>query len=63
MKKNIGATDRRIRLILGLLLIMAALYWKCWLCAIAGVILIITAAIGWCGLYKLLKINTCNIPK
>jgi hypothetical protein len=62
MIKNVGVMDRRIRLVLGLLLIMAALYWKCLVCVIVGVVLILTAAIGWCGLYQILGKNTCKIP-
>lgn len=63
MKQNVGVMDRRIRLVLGLLFLMAALYWKCWICAIVGVGLMLTAAIGWCGLYQILGINTCKISK
>jgi hypothetical protein len=63
MKKNIGNPDRIVRLILGLVFIILALYWKCWFCTVFGLILILTAGIGWCGLYQLFKISTCKIKK
>lgn len=63
MQKNIGRTDKVIRLVAGAGLIALAVYWKCIFCAIAAAILIITAAIGWCGLYKILGITTCKIKK
>jgi len=63
MQKNIGGADRVIRLVLGAGLIVLTVYWKCIFCAIAAAILILTAAIGWCGLYKILGINTCKIKK
>jgi hypothetical protein len=63
MKHNVGATDRRIRVLLGLAFIILFFYFKCWVCAILGAILIVTAAIGWCGLYQLFGINTCKLPK
>jgi len=63
MKKNIGSVDRIIRVILGLGLVWLAVYWKCWICAVVAAGLLLTAAIGWCGLYQLLGISTCKIKK
>lgn len=58
MKSNVGKTDRIIRLLLGLLIIAAGIYFGTWLGAI-GVILLITAAIGWCPLYAPFGFSTC----
>ena len=63
MKQNIGSLDRTIRLILGIVLVGLTFYWKCWFCAVVGAILLLTGAIGWCGLYQILGINTCKIKK
>ena len=58
MKSNVGKNDRIIRLLLGLLIIAAGIYFGSWLGAI-GVILLITAAIGWCPLYVPFGFSTC----
>ncbi len=63
MKKNMGKTDRIIRLILGVL--FAVLYFTGTVTGTLGIILLILAAImlvtsliGFCPLYTLLKLNT-----
>ncbi|MBN1621609.1 MAG: DUF2892 domain-containing protein [Endomicrobiales bacterium] len=66
MKKNVGGTDRIIRLVLGAALIAAGIVLKGVLglvLIIAGVIGIVTGLIGWCGLYTVLGINTCKISQ
>jgi len=62
MEKNIGKVDRAIRFIIGVLLIYPALIinnnaLKIILLIIAA-ISIVESFIGFCGIYKLLKINT-----
>ena len=57
MTKNIGATDKVIRWIIGLVIISAGIYYKSWWGAL-GVIPLITAMLSWCPLYVPLKINT-----
>jgi hypothetical protein len=59
MKKNIGNTDKLIRIVLGLLIIIVAGYFQSWW-ALLGVILVLTAFMRFCGLYTLLGINTCK---
>jgi general stress protein CsbA len=68
MKANEGSVDRIVRLVLGVILILAAyLSGQCstltWVVGIVGAIALITGAIGWCGLYAVLGINTCKVPK
>lgn len=68
MKPNEGTTDRMIRLVLGVVLIIIG-----WLILgnntlgiimdIIGVVLIITGITGFCGIYKVLGVNTLKIPK
>ncbi|MDG4596776.1 MAG: DUF2892 domain-containing protein [Candidatus Contendobacter sp.] len=56
---NVGSTDKIIRLAVGALLILLALFgvigWWGWI----GVVLIATALINWCPAYTLLGIKTC----
>ncbi len=59
MKCNVGKTDRIIRIILGLCIIGAGLYFKSWL-GIIGAIPLVTASLGWCPLYIPLGISSCK---
>ncbi|WP_371804906.1 DUF2892 domain-containing protein [Candidatus Lokiarchaeum ossiferum] len=65
MKKNMGKTDRLIRLVLGLILLVVAviigisnLNWLPIVLGILGLVMLITSAIGFCPLYCPLKIST-----
>ncbi|WP_006787887.1 YgaP family membrane protein [Thiorhodospira sibirica] len=60
MKNNIGANDKLIRIVVGLVLIGMAVMqigtpWT-WI----GVLPLATALIGFCPAYTLLGINTCG---
>ncbi|HPF87509.1 MAG TPA: DUF2892 domain-containing protein [Candidatus Limiplasma sp.] len=60
MKKNIGRTDRWIRIVLGVALLLFAWLGQGnlrWL-GLIGIIPVVTALIGYCPLYALLKIST-----
>ena len=61
--QNVGKIDRIIRLILGLAFISLAFYWQCWFTAAFGALLLLSAALGKCGLYHVLGISTCKIKK
>lgn len=64
IKKNIGEKDKKIRIILGLILFVISFLIKppiSLLFIILGLVLLITAFTGFCGLYVLLGINTCKI--
>ncbi len=58
MKKNIGTTDRIIRVVLGLVIIGLGIYYGSWW-GLLGLIPLATAAMGWCGLYSLFGLSTC----
>jgi hypothetical protein len=62
MKRNVGSSDRVIRVILGLLVIGLGFYFGAWWGAI-GLILLATAAIGWCPLYLPFGLSTCSTKK
>lgn len=50
MKRNVGTADRIIRAVLGIAAIGAGVYFGSWWGAI-GIVLLFTAAIGWCPAY------------
>ena len=59
MKCNVGKTDRIIRVILGVVIIGAGVYFQSWWGAI-GIIPLATAAIGWCPAYTPFGITSCK---
>ena len=60
MKCNVGTTDRIIRVLVGLIVIVLGLVFHSWWGAI-GVVLLATAALGWCPLYLPFGLSTCAI--
>lgn len=62
LKPNEGKTDRTIRVILGVILLGLALFSLTGIAQtvaiVAGLIALVTGAIGFCGLYKILGIST-----
>jgi len=59
MNCNVGKTDRIIRVVIGLGLLIAGMYFKSWLGAI-GVVPLLTAALGWCPLYVPFGKSSCK---
>jgi hypothetical protein len=57
MKKNMGLLDRRIRLVLGLLIVAAGIYFKTWW-GLVGVVFLATSLISWCPLYVPFGLST-----
>jgi hypothetical protein len=57
MKINIGSSDRILRFIAGIIILVAGIYFKGWW-LIFGVLLLVTAGIRYCPLYVPLKIST-----
>jgi hypothetical protein len=61
---NLGKIDRIIRAILGIIIIAVSITIDIWLLTGIGIIFLTTAAISFCPLYSLLKLNTgCNSKK
>lgn len=60
MQINMGSVDRAIRFVIGVaLLALLVLYdspVRWW--GLLGIPLVVTAVIGWCPAYSLLRINT-----
>ena len=59
MKSNIGNVDRVVRVLAGFAVLGAGFYYQSWWGTL-GLVLLATAAIGWCPPYALLGINTCS---
>lgn len=59
MKKNIGTTDKIIRIILGIVIIAIGINAQSWW-GLIGIIPILTALISWCPLYLPFGISTCK---
>lgn len=57
MKKNMGKADRWIRVILGLAIIAAGIYFKSWW-GLIGIIPLATSLISTCPLYLPFGIST-----
>lgn len=60
--KNIGSTDKKLRLVIGFLLIAYGVYFNSWVGFIA-LIPILTATMNICPLYSLLGLSTCPMEK
>ena len=68
MTKNIGQTDKIIRIVLGLGLAALDFFEVVkggfsWVLSVVAVVLIVTALINFCPLYTLLGKNTCEVKK
>ena len=63
MPVNEGKVDRAIRIVLGLALIALVFIGPKTNLGWLGLIPLITGLTGFCGLYKLLGINTCRVGR
>lgn len=61
MKSNVGKADRIVRIILGLAIVAAGLYAQSWF-GLIGLVLLVTAFVGWCPAYLPFGISTCRLP-
>ncbi len=62
MKPNIGSLDRLLRVLAGLAILGAGLYFKSWW-GLAGLVPLLTAAVRFCPAYPLLGLSTCRREK
>ncbi|MES2560885.1 MAG: DUF2892 domain-containing protein [Bacteroidota bacterium] len=54
---NINKTDKYIRMLLGIVILILGVAYHSWL-GIAGAVLVLTALINWCPIYAIFGINT-----
>ena len=59
MQCNIGQTDKRIRMVIGLVVVAAGVYYQSWW-GLVGLLPLMTAITGYCPPYKLLKGTSIN---
>ena len=57
MQCNVGQTDKRIRMVIGVVIIAAGVYYQNWW-GLVGLVPLMTAVTGYCPPYKWLNINT-----
>lgn len=62
MKTNMGKTDRIIRFVIGLVIIVWGIATGSWW-GLIGLIPLLTAFVNWCPLYTLLGISTNKASK
>ncbi len=62
MKCNVGGTDRIIRIIMGVVIILAGVYFKSWW-GVVGIVPILTALIKFCPAYLPFGFSTCKPDK
>lgn len=62
MLRNMGGADRAVRIVLGLGIIAAGIYFKSWW-GLLGLVPLATASCGFCPAYLPFGISTCPKPK
>jgi uncharacterized membrane protein len=63
MKSNMGTTDRVIRLIMAVLLLIYAYSQSSWLAFACSLFTFYEASASWCVLYQLIGKNSCPLSK
>lgn len=58
MKKNIGSTERAVRIIVGLFIVSLMFWGPTTLWGLLGLVPLLTGLLGWCPPYALLGIST-----
>ena len=59
MTPNVGGADRVVRVVVGLAIIAAGVYFQSWW-GVVGVVPLLTATIRWCPAYLPFGFNTCK---
>jgi hypothetical protein len=62
MKQNVGALDRIIRLIVGVIIIVVGVIYNSWW-GLIGVLVVLTGLTGRCAAYIPFGINTCKVKQ
>lgn len=59
MKTNMGTIDCSIRGVVGIAVIAAGIYTQSWW-SVIGLVLLITAGVAWCPVYRPFGLSTCK---
>ena len=59
MQRNVGTVDRAARIVIGLAVIAAGVYYGSWWGAI-GLVPLFTGSTGWCPAYLPFGLSTCK---
>jgi hypothetical protein len=62
MKKNVGTTDKVIRITIGLVIASLGIYYESWW-GLLAIVPFATAFMSCCGLYSIFGISTCPAKK
>lgn len=62
MTRNVGGIDRVLRLVLGAVLLALGAFGPLGWWGLVGLVPIGTALVGFCPLYPLIGVNTCQRP-
>ena len=60
MSQNVGSIDRAVRVVVGIILISLVFVGPHTWWGLVGLVPLITAAAGYCPLYRVLGIDTCS---
>ncbi|MFQ5582653.1 MAG: DUF2892 domain-containing protein [Mariprofundaceae bacterium] len=63
MNANVGAIDKMVRVVVGIVLIALAMTHVWWPWGWVGLIPLGTALFSWCPVYKVFGLNTCPAEK
>jgi hypothetical protein len=61
-KANVGTTDRALRIFVGLLLVLLSVMNVIGPWGWAGLIVVATGVVRYCGLYGVLGLSSCPLP-
>ena len=59
--KNVGNLDKWLRIVVAFVLTYIGYMTGYTVLYVLAVILVVTAFLGWCWLYKLIGVNTCKV--
>lgn len=66
MERNESGADRIVRVVIAIAAVIGAFAigfssWVAWLLIVVGAIMLVTAATGFCPLYRIFGISTCRV--
>lgn len=60
MKSNVGGIDKVARIVVGVVLVSIGIFGIGTPWTFIGIVPLLTGLVGWCPLYTILGINSCN---